>query len=249
MPKKRATSSAEVAPLSTNCGSAHSTCSAKVIAACSFARAMARFSMRRSSGSVPAIGCSSHDDAKTTPQASASNRSLVRNTRRKAAASVGRTCGNWTHVGEPRRAAEFLQRAVADGDGSVVDLCHRCGALSVGRVAKEHTRRFAFQQDRDGTAVVQVKVQQQRPQGFADGGRVSHQVSDLTEGLEAKALADQQAEVPASGQVRADRQQVGEVLERDAALRIPEQPQIYSGARRTRGGVRPRVPSAHRGWP
>jgi hypothetical protein len=46
---------------------------------------------------------------------------------------------------------------------------------------------------------MQVKVQEQRPQGFANGGRVSHQVSDLSEGLEAKALADQKAEVPASG--------------------------------------------------
>jgi hypothetical protein len=64
-------------------------------------------------------------------------------------------------------------------------------------------------------------------------------VSDLTEGLEAKALADQKAEVPASGQVRADGQEVGEVLERDAAFRIPEQPQIYSGARERAAGCDP----------
>jgi hypothetical protein len=66
-------------------------------------------------------------------------------------------------------------------------------------------------------------------------------VSDLTEGLEAKALADQEPEVPASGDVRADCQQVGERLERDAAFRIPEQPQIYSGARECAAGCDPKV--------
>ncbi len=64
-------------------------------------------------------------------------------------------------------------------------------------------------------------------------------MSDLTEGLESKALADQKPEVPASGQVRADRQQVGEVLERDTALRIPEQPQIYSSVGEHAAGCDP----------
>ena len=83
---------------------------------------------------------------------------------------------------------------------------------------------------------MQMQVQEQCPQRFADGGGVSHQVPDLTECLETKALADQQTEVVASGHVSADGHQVGEGAERDAAFRIPEEPRSDCRARERAAG-------------
>jgi hypothetical protein len=88
---------------------------------------------------------------------------------------------------------------------------------------------------------MQVQVQEQCPQRFADRGRVSHQVSDITEVLKTKTLADEQAEVPASGHVRADGQQVGEGAEWDAAFRIPEQARSYCRTRERTAGSDPKL--------
>ena len=137
----------------------------------------------------------------------------------------------------PRGAANLLQRLVPDGDGGVVEVRGAGCRVPVDGVAEEHVRRSQVDQDRDCAAIVQVKMQQERAQRLAHGGRVAHQIADGAEAAQVEALADEKAEVVAVRRFRALRHQATERCELDPVLGIAERRQrdAGTGERKIRG--------------
>jgi hypothetical protein len=150
-------------------------------------------------GSAEGTRCASTDAGKRTSVKSASKR-RYRGTARPVRCRVGRPAvRQHEFVGQPVRRRQLAHRAQHDGQHPSVMLLDPHRVRVASREAKD--RPFALrEQEHDIAAAVRMMVDHKGPQRVADGRRAARQFPDRAQLLQSGELADEQAEVCATGE-------------------------------------------------
>ena len=115
---------------------------------------------------------------------------------------------------------------------------HGCGRSPARRGAGRNSRRWrmsvGLEQQGSRPAVVQMEMAQQDAERITHGRGMPHQFADRAESVQIEALADQQPEMVATGQRRADFQQAPNRLKRKAVVGVLKQPRDRLRLERTR---------------
>ena len=114
---------------------------------------------------------------------------------------------NATYPRPPVRAAQPPQHPVGDGDRGILQLGGAGPGGLLQGVAQEYLFRLHPQHDRNRPPVVEVKVQQQVPQGLAHRRGIAHQLAQRAQIPQGELCARQQADIVTPAPARAGGQQ------------------------------------------